>query len=101
MMDSTPRRWSMSESSRPAGPAPTIPTCVRIVVLLPSSFDRGPVRAGDVRFVARRRALVLPRAGTVLGWSLLWLEARLGHDGPPPLALRADALGELPRGTCG
>src|SRR5918993_1818183 len=30
--------------------------------------------------------------------SLLGLEARLQHDGPPTLSLRADALGEVPRG---
>src|SRR5919107_893677 len=33
--------------------------------------------------------------------SLLGLEARLQHDGPPTLALRADALGEVPRGHHG
>src|SRR6185503_13919119 len=28
--DSIPSRWSRCASSRPAGPAPTMPTCVRI-----------------------------------------------------------------------
>src|SRR5829696_6373777 len=35
------------------------------------------------------------------GASLLRLEARLLHDGPPAFALGADAFGELPRGARG
>src|ERR1051325_11236998 len=45
MTESMPWRWSRWTRNRPAGPAPTIPTCVRVGIISAGSwFDRSLVR---------------------------------------------------------
>src|SRR5260370_22162789 len=49
MMLSTPSRWRRCDSISPAGPAPTIPTCVRISLSPLSPPSRSLVQQGRRR----------------------------------------------------
>src|SRR5215467_11327690 len=73
MIESMPSRWRRCESISPAGPAPTIPTCVRIV-LLPSARPA----------IARHARLVAPVVVAELPFEVALLaahDAEMKHQG--------------------
>src|SRR5215471_21328479 len=73
MIESMPSRWRRCESIRPAGPAPTIPTCVRMV-LLPSARPA----------IARHARLVAPVVVAEFSFEIALLaahDAKVEHQG--------------------